>query len=356
MDETRPQAPEGRHEDGSSSTTGAGTSQPDRPGDGSEKRLAREPEGPAHKPEGGFVQTVKRSATEFKEDNGTDWAAALTYYSVLSIFPMLIALVSIVGLVGDPKKVTKDLVDIVNKFGPSTTSDTFRDPIESITANRSAAGVLLVVGIVGALWTASGYVGGFFRASNAIYEVEEGRSFFKLRPLQILVTFLQVLLLAAVALALVVTGPVAEKVGSGLGIGDTAVTVWDIAKWPVMAAVVLLAIAVLYYASPNAKLRGFSSVFPGAGLAMVIWLVASAAFAFYVANFGSYNKTYGTLGGAVTFLVWVWLTNVAIVLGAEFNAERERSQELEEGTTGADRELQVEMRSEPKRKKRSRTA
>lgn len=328
----------------------------DRPGGGSEKRLAREPEGPSHKAKGGFFQSLKRSVTEFKEDNGTDWAAALTYYSVLSIFPALIAMMSIVGLVADPKKITKDLTETVNKFGPSTTAKTFQGPIESVTANRGTAGVLLIVGIVGALWTASGYVGGFFRASNVIYEVEEGRPFFKLRPLQMLVTLLQVLLLAVVALSVVATGPVAKKIGSGLGIGNTAVTVWDIAKWPVMAALVLLAIAILYFASPNAKLRGFASVFPGAMLAMVVWLVASALFAFYVANFGSYNKTYGALAGVIIFLVWLWITNVAIVLGAELNAEHERSKQLEEGTSGAERELQVDMRDEPKHKKRSRTA
>lgn len=322
---------------------------------GGEKRLAREPEGPEHAHQGGTGQTLKRTITEFKEDNGTDWAAALTYYSVLSIFPALIALVSIVGLVGDPKKVTKNLTDIVNKFGPSTTSRTFKGPIESITANRSTAGVLLVVGILAALWTASGYVGGFMRASNVIYEVEEGRSLFKLRPVQMLVTFLQVLLLAIVALALVVTGPVANKVGSGLGIGSAAVTAWDIAKWPVMVALVLLAIAVLYYASPNAKLRGFSSVLPGAVLAVVVWLVASVGFALFVANFGSYNKTYGALAGVVVFLIWLWLTNVAIVIGAEFNAERERGRQLAEGTPGAARELQLDMRDQPKPTQRSRT-
>jgi membrane protein len=321
-----------------------------------EKRLARELGGPAHERSGGLTPTLKRTLIEFKEDNGTDWAAALTYYSVLSIFPALIAMVSIVGLVGDPKAVTKNLTDIASKFQPSTTARTFRGPIESITANRQAAGVLLIVGIVGAVWTASAYVGGFIRASNIIYEVEEGRSFLKLRPLQLLVTLLQVMLLAAVALALVVTGPIAEKVGSGLGIGSTAVTVWDIVKWPVMAAVVLLAIAVLYFAAPNAKLRGFGSVFPGACIAMVLWLVASAAFSAYVANFGSYNKTYGTLGGVITFLIWLWITNVAIILGAEFNAERERSKEFGEGSPGAERELQVEVRSEPTEKQRSRTA
>ena len=215
---------------------------------------------------------------------------------------------------------------------------------------------MLIVGIAAALWTASGYVGAFMRASNVIYEVEEGRSIVKLRPLQMLVTLVLVLLLALVLVALVLTGPLAEAVGSAVGLGSAAVTAWDIAKWPVLLAVVVVMIALLYYASPNAKLRGVKSILPGAALAVVVWLVASAGFAFYVANFGSYDKTYGTLGGVVVFLVWVWLTNVAILLGAELNAERERSRQLEDGTPGAERELQLDERSEPKAKRRTRTA
>ena len=194
------------------------------------------------------------------------------------------------------------------------------------------------------------------RAANTIYEVEEGRGFVKLRPLQMLVTLVLILMLALVLVALVVTGPLADAVGSAVGLGSTAVTVWDIAKWPVLLAVVMVMVALLYFASPNAKLRGFKSIVPGAILAVVIWLVASAAFAFYVANFGSYNKTYGALGGVVIFLVWLWITNVAILLGAELNAERERSRQLEEGVPGAERELQLEERSEPKDSKRARTA
>ena len=172
------------------------------------------------------------------------------------------------------------------------------------------------------------------RAANVIYEVEEGRSFVKLRPLQMLVTLLLVLLLALVLVAVVLTGPLADAVGSAVGLGSAAVTAWDIAKWPVLLAVVVVMIALLYYASPNAKLGGVKSILPGAALAVVVWLIASAGFAFYVANFGSYDKTYGALGGVVIFLVWVWLTNVAILLGAELNAERERSRQLEAGTPG----------------------
>jgi membrane protein len=249
-----------------------------------EKRSGRRPEGPPHPRKGGIVQTVKRTIAEFKEDNLSDAAAALTYYSVLSIFPALIALVSIVGIVGDPQTVTSALTDVVSSIGPASAVETFKGPIEEVTKNRGAAGILLVAGIASALWAASAYVGAFMRASNVIYEVEEGRSFIKLRPLQMLVTLVLVLLLALVLVALVLTGPVASQVGSAIGVGDTAVTAWNIAKWPVLLAVVLLMIALLYYSSPNAKLPGFKWVTPGSVLAVVVWLVASASFAFYVAK------------------------------------------------------------------------
>jgi membrane protein len=320
------------------------------------KRSARGPEGPAHARKGTAFQTLKRTFTEFSEDNLTDSAAALTYYAVLSIFPALIAMISIVGLVGNPQTVTTSLTDIISSIGPASAAEAAQGPIEDLTKSSGTAGIMLIVGILSALWTASGYVGAFMRASNVIYEVEEGRSFILLRPLQMLVTLVLVLLLALVLVALVLTGPVASAVGSAVGLGGTAVTVWDIAKWPVLFVVVVLMITLLYYASPNARLGGVRSIVPGGALAIVVWLLASAGFAFYVANFGSYNKTYGALGGVVVFLVWLWITNVAILLGAELNAERERSRQLEEGTPEAERELQLEERSKPKARKRSRTA
>jgi membrane protein len=296
-----------------------------------------------------LLATVKRTVTEFREDNMSDWAAALTYYGLLSLFPALIALVSIVGLVGDPVSTTRTITEIVTKLGPSSAADTFAEPIKSITSHRSAAGILLVVGLATALWSASGYVGAFMRASNVIYETPEGRPFWKLRPLQILVTLVMLLLLAAVALALVLTGPVVDAVAGPLGVGSTAVSIWNIAKWPVLLAVVVTMFAVLFYAAPNVELAGFRWVTPGALLAIVLWLIASAAFAFYVANFGSYDKTYGALGGLVCLLVWFWITNVALLLGMELNSERERSRELAAGVRGADRELQLDARSAPKR-------
>ena len=291
--------------------------------------------------------TLKRTVAEFRDDNLSDWAAALTYYGLLSLFPMLIALVSIVGLFGDPKSTTSTVTDIVTRIGPESGADTFAGPIRSITSHRSSAGILFVLGVATALWSASGYVGAFIRASNAIYETEEGRPFWKLRPLQVAVTFVMVVLVAMVLLALVLTGPIVRAVADPIGVGSTAVDIWNFAKWPILAALFILMIDLLYYASPNAKLRGFVWLTPGAVLALGLWALASAGFALFVANFGSYDKTYGTLGGVVVLLVWMWITNVAILLGHELNAERERSAELAEGVPEAEQEIQLEPREEP---------
>jgi membrane protein len=307
------------------------------------------PEGTDSRPS--LFATVKRTFTEFSEDNMTDWAAALTYYGLLSLFPALIALVSIIGLVADPATVTQKVTQIVSSLGPSSAAQTFSGPIKSITSNKSAAGILLIVSLAAALWSASGYVGAFMRASNIIYETPEGRPIWKLRPLQMLVTLAMIVLMAVVALALVLSGPLVKIVADPLGVGGTAQDVWNYGKWPVLILLVITMFSVLYYAAPNVKLRGFKWVTPGVVLALVVWLVASLAFAFYVANFGSYDKTYGTLGGFVVFLMWMWLTNVSLLLGMEVNAERERAKELAAGDGRAHKEIQLEPRDEPKDKK-----
>jgi membrane protein len=291
---------------------------------------------------------LRRTLTEFSEDNLTDWAAALTYYGLLALFPALIALVSLVGLFADPQTTTQKLTEIVTQIGPSSGAQTFSGPIKSITSNQSAAGIMFVVGLVLALWSASGYVGAFMRASNVIYETPEGRPIWRLRPLQMLITLVMVILVALLAVALVLTGPIVDAVAGPLGISSTATTIWDIAKWPVMVAIVVTIIAVLYYSTPNVKLRGFKWVTPGSVVALVVWLIASAGFAFYVANFSSYDKTYGALGGVVVLLIWLWITNLALLFGQQLNAERERGLELEEGASRAEREIQLEPRSEPK--------
>jgi membrane protein len=292
--------------------------------------------------------TLRRVVSEFKDDNLTDWAAALTYYAVLSIFPAFIAMISILGLVVDPATITRVVTDIVAQLGPADAVNTFKGPIEQISGNQSTALFGLIFGLAVALWTASNYVGAFMRASNAIYEREEGRPFWKLRPIQLVVTLVLVLMAALVVLALIVSGPVAEAVGSAVGLGDTAVTIWDYAKWPVMLVVVMLMLAVLYWSSPNAKVAGFRWVSPGSVVAVLLWIAASAGFALYVANFSSYNKTYGALAGVIVFLVWMWITNIAVLLGAELNAETERARELEAGVPGAEEEIQAPYRGVPK--------
>jgi membrane protein len=295
----------------------------------------------------GTFPTLKRALKEFSEDNMTDWAAALTYYGLLALFPALAALVSIIGLVSDPQETTKTITDIVRNI---TGSDTAAEPFQSVLQEKSASGIMFVLGLVLALNAASGYVGAFIRASNVVWETPEGRKFFKLRPLQIFVTLLMVLLLATVLVSVVLTGPVVEAVAGPLGIGDTAVDVWSIAKWPVLLAVVMLMFGVLFHFAPNVKMPSFKFVSLGAVFAVVVWVIASALFALYVANFGSYNKTYGTLGGFVALLVWVWITNVVLLLGMEINSERERSEELEAGVPRAEREIQLEPRDPPKPK------
>jgi membrane protein len=291
-----------------------------------------------------WKDTLIRTAKEFKADKLNHWAAALTYYAVLSLFPALLVLVSLVGIFADPERVTKVLTDTVAQMGPSTAAKTFQGPIESITSSRGTAGIMLIVGVIGALWAASGYVSAFADASNTIYEVEEGRPFWKLKPLQLAVTFVLILLAAMVALALVLSGPIVGALGSSLGISDTVLQVWRLAKWPALVALVLLIFGTLYYTSPNARPTGVTWVTGGAVLAVLLWVVASVALAFYAANFGSYNKTYGTLGGVVVFLVWLWVTNIAILLGAEFNAETERARQIATGVPGAAREIQLEPR------------
>lgn len=307
------------------------------------------PEGAAAKT--GTWPTLKRTLTEFQEDNLSDWAAALTYYGLLSLFPALIAMVSLIGIFGDPKTTTAKLTEIITEIGPESGAETFKGPIESIVKNGTAAGFAFVFGLAAALWSASGYVGAFIRASNIIYETPEGRPFWKLRPLQIAVTVTVIVMMALLAIGLVLTGPIVEAIAKPIGLSSTAVDVWNIAKWPVMAAIFILMVDVLYYASPNVRLRGFRWVTPGAIVAIVVWAIASALFAFYVANFGAYDKTYGTLAGFVVLLLWFWITNLAILFGHQMNAERERSAEIDEGHPRAEKEIQLEPRQEPKDEK-----
>jgi membrane protein len=305
-------------------------------------------EGPRHPTDLGarsWWGVLKRTVSEFRDDNLTDWAAALTYYAVLSIFPALIVLVSILGLAGD--SATNTVLDNINELGSGPAQDIVSGAIKEIAASQGTAGVAFVLGLLAALWSASGYVGAFSRASNVIYETEEGRPFWKLRPLQVAMTLLLLLLVAISAIAVVISGPLASEVGKVFGVEGTAITIFNIAKWPIILLVVITMLAILYYGAPNVRHPGFRWITPGGVLAVLLWVAASAGFAFYVANFGSYNKTYGSLGGVIVFLVWLWISNCAVLLGAEMNAELERSRELESGVP-EDRTIAMEPRTPAK--------
>jgi len=287
--------------------------------------------------------TLKRTVKEFSDDNLTHWAAALTYYAVLSIFPALLAVVSILGLIGS--SAIQPLIDNLATVAPGPAKEILTGALKGLQ-DGGGAGVLFIVALAGAVWSASGYISAFMDASNAIYDIEEGRPIWKKLPLRLAITVLMLLLLTVSAVAVVLSGPVAEQVGSLFGVGSSALAIWDIAKWPVLVLIVAFMFGVLYYSAPNVKQPGIGSVMPGGILAVILWIIASAAFAFYVANFGSYNKTYGALGGLIVFLVWLWLTNLAILLGAEFNAERARTRHIKAGHA-PDQEPYLPPRSRP---------
>ncbi|MEF2978491.1 YihY/virulence factor BrkB family protein [Subtercola sp. YIM 133946] len=284
----------------------------------------------------------RKTLREFGSDQCTDIAASLTYYAVLSIFPALLALVSILGVIGQGKQAIDSLLGTLGTVAPASTLDTIRGPLEQF-ASSPAAGFALVSGIVIAIWSASGYVTAFSRGMNRIYEIQEGRPFWKLKPVQLLVTVIAIVLIAVIAIILIVSGPITDSVGSALGLDDVAKVVWSIVKWPLLAAAVVLIIAILYYATPNAKQPKFRWMSMGALLALIVLVVASAAFAFYVTTFANYSKNYGSLAGVIVFLLWLWIANMALLFGAEFDAELERGRQLQAGIA-AEETLQLPPR------------
>ncbi|MDQ0604763.1 membrane protein [Streptomyces canus] len=289
----------------------------------------RAPDAPTELPKRAWGAVLRGALREFKDDELTDRAAALTYYGVLSLFPALLVLVSLLGITG--KSATDTVLANIKKFAPGSARDIITRAVEQLQSNAGVGSVMALVGIALAVWSASGYVAAFIRAANAVYDMPEGRPVWKILPVRIGVTVVLMVLSVVSALIVVFTGALARQAGTALGIGDTALTVWSIAKWPVLVVLVTVMIAILYWASPNARVKGFRWITPGSFLALVIWMIASAAFAFYVANFASYNKTYGTMAGVIVFLVWLWISNLAILLGLEFDAETVRQRAIAGG-------------------------
>ncbi|BBC35007.1 Ribonuclease BN [Streptomyces graminofaciens] len=289
----------------------------------------RAPERPTDLPKPAWGAVLKGTLKEFKRDELVDRAAALTYYGILALFPALLALVSVLGIVG--QSATQQVLDNIQKLAPGPAQDVLRNAVQQMQGNAGLGSVMAIVGLVLAVWSASGYVAAFIRSANAVYDVPEGRPVWKVLPVRVGVTVVLMVMAVISALIVVFTGGLARQLGTALGVGDAALTVWSIAKWPVLVLLVTLMIALLYWATPNAKTRGFRWITPGSILALLIWMAASAGFALYVANFASYNKTYGTLAGVIIFLVWLWITNLAILLGLEFDAELARQRAVAGG-------------------------
>ena len=299
------------------------------------------PDAPTKLPRGAWGAVFKGAVREFTDDELTDRAAALTYYGVLSLFPALLVLVSLLGITG--RSATDSVLKNLRQLTPGSARDILTRAVEQLQNNSGTGSVMAIAGIVLAVWSASGYVAAFIRAANRVYDMPEGRPVWKILPVRLGLTVVLLVLAVVSALIVVFTGALARQAGTALGIGDTALTVWAIAKWPVLVVLVTIMIAILYWASPNAKVRGFRWVTPGSVLALVIWLIASAGFALYVANFASYNKTYGAMAGVIVFLVWLWISNLAILLGLEFDAEAVRQRAIAGGLP-PDREPYTEPR------------
>ncbi|WP_240965318.1 YihY/virulence factor BrkB family protein [Streptomyces zingiberis] len=287
------------------------------------------PGGPTGLASRSWKDVLRRTVKEFADDDLQDRAAALTYYGVLSIFPALLVLVSLLGVVGETA--TRRVLDNLHTLAPGPARDILDRAVSQLQDNGSASGLVAIAGLLFAVWSASGYIAAFIRTSNAVYDLPEGRPVWKVTPLRLGLTVALMVLLAASAVIVVFTGPLASRAGEMIGLGNTAITVWSVAKWPVLLFLVVLMIAMLYWAAPNVRGRGFRWVTPGSVLAVALWLLASGGFALYVANFASYNKTYGTLAGVVVFLIWLWISNLAILLGLEFDAELARQRALEAG-------------------------
>ncbi|WP_420363600.1 YihY/virulence factor BrkB family protein [Curtobacterium aetherium] len=301
----------------------------------------RKPDSPTDLKKPTVVYTLKKTLREFTADQCTDLAASLTYYSVLALFPGLLAVVSILGLFRDPKETIQTLLQIVSNIGSPDVAKLLQGPVEGLVRSP-AAPVTFIVGLVGALWSASGYVGAFGRAMNRIYNVREGRPIWKLRPTMLGVTVTTVVLLV-LGLLVLVSGPLARTFGDLIGLGDAAATVVLIVQWPILLVIAIVIVAVLYYWSPNVKQPKFTWVSGGSILALLIWIIASVGFGFYVGNFSNYNATYGSLGGVIVFLLWIWITNNALLFGAEFDAEIERGRELQAGIK-AEEDIQLPER------------
>ncbi len=269
---------------------------------------------------------AKRSAVSFYRDQGTHHAAALTYYALMSLFPTLLLAVSLLGLLGEYPSTYESIVSHLRGVVPNTTLAAVDDAVRAAIKGKGTAAVSLAIATVAALYGATGYLEAARRALNVVFEARSGRSFVRRKITDIASTFVLLALVLATLLLMFAGGGVADEV-----LGGQAASIWRIARWPGALASALLVFSCIYYVTPDVQHRAFRWITPGALVGVALWLGASAGFSTYLSNFKSFNVTYGSFAAAIILLVWLWLTNVALMLGAEVNAEIEREQEMAEG-------------------------
>jgi membrane protein len=289
-----------------------------------------------------------RSLNGYLDDDCGDLAAALTYNAVLAIFPVAIVVVALVNLVTDGTTAVDTAIGILADLGAGAVvaDENVTGVLNAVIVQQSSAKVLLGFGLLGALYSATNYVAAFTRASNRIYGVKEGRPWWKLIPLQILLSAVGLVLLAVVATGLVISGPLVDAVGNAVGAGDAARTAWSIGRWPVLVMILMVLLSLLFWIAPNVRQPRFRWLTVGGAVGLLVWAVASFGFGLYVSNLASYDRTYGSLGAIIAFLVWLYLSNSAVMLGVELNAEIARGRQLQAGDPDPDPPLVPKERAD----------
>lgn len=267
------------------------------------------------------MTALRRTPVSIWNDDATDWAAALTYYAVLAIFPALLVMVAVIGIADS--SATKDLISNVITVVPTESRSVIEHALKDMAGQRSAAWLLAVFGTAGALWSSSSYLAVFRRALHAMHRAEDHRPVWKTAPRIVITALVLLTLLVTAALVLMLTGEAARGIGHALSAHGTAVTAWNLAKWPYLLGVVTVLVLVLFRSGP-AGTRGVRRQAPGGALAVILWLIASGGLALYSSHVGTYNRLYGSLAGIVVFLVWLWVSNLSLLIGAQFNAELAR--------------------------------
>lgn len=289
------------------------------------------PENPTQVSKRSWKYIFKRSLAEFTQDGCTDLAASLTYFTVLSVFPGLLAVVSLLGVFGQGQQTADAITEFLAGRVPEELNTLLEPTITNLTQATGAGIVALIIGVASGLWTASGYVGAFSRAMNRVYDVSEGRTFIKHKASMLAVTLFVVVTVVLIFLMVLLSGSIARTLGDAIGLGETSVMVWNIAKWPVVLLLLILLVAVLYYATPNVQQPKFKWVSPGAVFAIIGVIVAAVGFSIYATQFASQADTYGVIGGVILGLLGIWIFNNVLLFGAEIDAELQRGRELEAG-------------------------